>query len=100
MAIRPDSTSHVTVDVRNNAPTVSLRGAGEIQRRVWRAFVANPGAELTTADLARWCYPRWEGAPLRNQRLAIRRAAAKMATRVRRRSIGIVFRACGEPRDK
>lgn len=47
---------------------VDLRGRGGVQRRVWRAFVAHPGAELTTAELARWCYPRLTGEPLRKHR--------------------------------
>lgn len=76
--------------------SVSLRGAGRIQRRVWHAFMVHPDEELTTADLVAWAYPRWTGEPLRNQRLAIRRAAAKVAMRVRRdRPGGVVFRAFG-----
>jgi hypothetical protein len=43
-----------------------------------------PGAELTTADLARWCYPRSIGEPDWHQRRAIVRAAERVATRVRR----------------
>jgi len=72
---------------------VSLRGAGRVQRRVWRAFMTNPDREMTTADLVRWCYPRWDGKPLRKQRHAIRRAAARVATRVRVLPGGVVFRA-------
>lgn len=51
---------------------VDLRAAGRIQRRVWRAFMTNPDQELTTADLARWCYPRLEGEPARKHRCANR----------------------------
>jgi hypothetical protein len=75
---------------------VSLRGAGRIQRRVWRAFMALPAAEMTTAQLAAWCYPRLEGKPLKRHRTAIVRAALRVATRVRRdRPGGVVFRAFG-----
>jgi hypothetical protein len=79
----------------NDAPpaAVDLHGRGRVQRRVWRAFVAHPGAELTTAELARWCYPRFTGEPLRKHRWAIVRAAEKVATRVRRdRPGGVVFK--------
>jgi hypothetical protein len=73
---------------------VSLKGAGRLQRRVWRAFVANPDAELTTAELARWAYPRLTGRPLHKHRLAIVRAALRVAVRVRRdRPGGVIFRA-------
>ena len=73
---------------------VPLRGAGRVQRRVWRAFMSLPGAELTTADLTRWCYPRFEGQPMHKHRKAIVRAAQRVAVRVRRdRPGGVVFRA-------
>jgi hypothetical protein len=73
---------------------VDLRQAGRVQRRVWRAFMTNPAVELTTADLARWAYPRLNGEPLRKHRWAIVRAAQRVATRVRRdRPGGVVFRA-------
>ncbi len=76
---------------------VDLRQAGRVQRRVWRAFMTNPDVEMTTADLARWCYPRWDGEPLRKHRWAIVRAAQRVATRVRRdRPGGVVFRAKAE----
>lgn len=77
-------------------PAVSLRGVGRVQRRIWRAFMAMPERELTTAQLAAWCYPRLEGKPLKRHRTAIVRAAARMAERVRRdRPGGVVFRAFG-----
>jgi hypothetical protein len=73
---------------------VSLCGAGRVQRRIFRCFLTFPGLEMTTVDLARWCYPRLDGEPLRKHRHAIRRAALRMATRVRRdRPGGVVFRA-------
>lgn len=78
------------------APTVALRGAGRIQRRIWRCFMTHPENEFTTADLAAWCYPRWGGLPTRHQRRAIVRAALRVAERVRRdRPGGVVFRAFG-----
>jgi hypothetical protein len=36
--------------------------------------MTNPEIEMTTADLARWCYPRLEGEPARKHRWAIVRA--------------------------
>lgn len=75
---------------------VSLRGAGRIQRRIWRAFMVNPDREMTTADLARWAYPRLASKPLKRHRTAIVRAASRVAVRVRRdRPGGVVFRAFG-----
>jgi hypothetical protein len=56
-------------------------GFGPIQRKIRWAFIAKPGAELTTADLARWCYPTLQGEPRRNHRMAIRRAAERVAER-------------------
>jgi hypothetical protein len=71
---------------------VDLRAAGQIQRRIWRAFMTLPDQELTTADLARWAYPRLEGELLRKHRWAIVRAARRVAIRVRRdRPGGVVW---------
>ena len=39
-----------------------MPGLGKIQRRIKRAFLANPGARLTTGDLVRWSYPRLDRA--------------------------------------
>ena len=58
-----------------------MSGFGPIQRRVWRAFVAHPGAELTTGQLVRWCYPRLNGRTLNKHRFVIRRAAEAVAVR-------------------
>jgi hypothetical protein len=58
-----------------------MRRLGSIQRKITRAFIAKPGVELTTADLARWCYPSLTGEPRRNHRMAIRRAAEIVAER-------------------
>ena len=66
---------------------------GRIQRRIWRAFIANPGAELRTTELAAWAYPRLREKPQRKHLWAIRRAARKVAVRVRRDRLGVVFRA-------
>ena len=75
---------------------VSLHGAGRVQRRIWRAFMTHPDAELTTAALIAWEYPRWTGEPSHKQRIAIVRAAQRVAERVRRdRPGGVVFRALG-----
>jgi hypothetical protein len=75
---------------------VALHGAGRVQRRIWRAFMTFPDVEMTTADLVRWCYPRWDGEPGRHHRRAIVRAALRVATRVRRdRPGGVVFKAFG-----
>jgi hypothetical protein len=87
MAASTDGTDPTAVD---------LRAAGRVQRRIWRAFVANPDLELTTAQLASWAYPRLAGAPSRKHRWAIVRAAQRVAERVRRdRPGGVVFRAFG-----
>jgi hypothetical protein len=71
--------------------------AGKLQKRIRRAFIANPGAELTTGDLRHWCYPRLTGSK-RNQRFAIRLAAQAVAVPVRRGWKGsIVWRAKTSP---
>ena len=83
-------------DDGSNVPVVDLYGAGKVQRRVWRAFVASPDLELTTAELARWAYPKLAESPSRKHRWAIVRAAQRVAERVRRdRPGGVVFRALG-----
>jgi hypothetical protein len=77
-----------------NVPFVDLKAAGRVQRRVWRAFVANPDLEMTTAELARWAYPRLVEEPSRKHRWAIVRAAQRVARRIRRdRPGGVVFKA-------
>lgn len=54
------------------------------QRQIKRAFIAKPGARLTTMDLVRWCYPRL-AEPVRNKhRFAVRRAAERVAIKVGR----------------
>jgi len=55
-----------------------MSGLGSIQRRVWRAFIAQPGALLTTGDLVRWCYPRPNGRTLNKHRFVIRRVSTAM----------------------
>lgn len=71
-----------------------MKRLGPIQRRIWRAFIAKPDAELRTVDLVPWCYPRLVGKPQRKHRWAICRAAQSVAVRVRRdRPGGVVFRA-------
>ena len=63
---------------------IQMPGLGKIQRRIQRAFIANPGARLTTGDIIRWCYPRRRG-PIRWQHyLSARRAAEAVAVIVGR----------------
>lgn len=91
-----ETRARVAGDSGAGPTSVDLRGAGRIQRRVWRAFMTHPGREMTTAELAAWCYPRMTAKPLRKHRWAIVRAAARVAERVRRdRPGGVVFRAFG-----
>ena len=91
-----NSELHAPGDVGGPCAVVDLHGRGRLQRRIWRAFMANPDVEMTTADLARWCYPRLEGEPLRKHRWAIVRAASRVATRVRRdHPGGVVFQPFG-----
>lgn len=59
-----------------------MTALGKLQRRIWRAFVANPGGQLTTGELVRWCYPRMTGRALNKHRFATRRAADVVADRV------------------
>jgi hypothetical protein len=66
---------------------------GTIQRRIWRAFTAEPSAELSTADLVRVAFPRLRGFR-KSHWSSVRRAAEKVAVRVgRRRPGGIVWAA-------
>jgi len=58
-----------------------MNGPGPIQRRILRAFAANPGATLSTGDLILWCYPRRLGQK-HDHRLCIRRAAESVCDRV------------------
>lgn len=54
---------------------------GRVQRQVKRAFLAGNGRPMTTADLARWCYPRvkrYRDWHYRN----VRRAAEHWAERI------------------
>ena len=60
-----------TNDNGQTVTVVSLKGAGQIQRRVWRAFVTLSDAEPRTSDLAAWACPRWTGEPLHKQRIAM-----------------------------
>ena len=72
----------------------TLTGLGPIQKRIRRAFIANPDQELYTADLVPLCYPRHEGKPHRHHRRAIVRAAEAVAERVGRDwPGGVIFRA-------
>ena len=69
---------------------------GKIQRRLWRAFLARPGALLSTTELLPLTHPRFRGSFQNKHRLALRRAARAVAEPVGRAStIGrpIVWRA-------
>jgi hypothetical protein len=61
-----------------------MPGFGPTQRRVRRAFIANPGALLTTGYLIRWSYPRLTGKPPIMRYLSVRTAAEAIAVRVGR----------------
>ena len=73
---------------------------GKIQKRIKRAFIANPDRELTTAELVEWAYPRQHTAE-HWQRWNVKRAAAKVARLVRKGAGGrghcSVFVAPGRP---
>jgi len=76
-----------------------VNGLGPLQKRCRRAFIANPGSNLTTGFLVRWCYPRLVGKPENNHRRSVRRAAEAVAVRVGRahaRGRGIIWRARAE----
>ena len=71
-----------------------MSGLGPIQRRIGRAFTAEPGALLTTGDLVRWAFPRLNGRALNKHRFVIRRAAEAVAVRAGKGWRGsIVWRA-------
>ena len=57
---------------------------GNLQKRIRRAFVANPGARLTTVDLVRWAYPRLDSKVLHKHRYCVRLASEVVAVRVGR----------------
>jgi len=61
-----------------------MPGLGKIQRRIKQAFTANPGARLTTMDLARWSYPRLKDDPVHKNQFATRRAAEAVAVKIGR----------------
>jgi hypothetical protein len=61
-----------------------MPGLGKIQRRIKRAFIANPGKPLTTGDLARWCYPRWNEPVHSKSQMPVRRAAEAVAVKIGR----------------
>jgi hypothetical protein len=51
------------------------------------------GREMSTIDLAAWCYPRLQGKPQRGHRHAIRRAALRVAEPIRRDGRTVIWRA-------
>src|SRR5258705_8007869 len=80
-------------DNGSSPSSVSPRGLGRVQRRIWYAFLTYPDSELSTVQLAAWAYPRLEEGN-RNHWRAIRRAAERVATRVHRGRV-VVWRAFG-----
>ena len=61
-----------------------MPGLGKIQRRIKRAFVANPGALLTTGFLIDWSFPRRTEPIGFKHRVSLWRAAPAVADRVGR----------------
>jgi len=61
-----------------------MPGLGPTQRRVRRAFIANPDARLTTGDLIRWSYPRLTGKTPIRRYFSVSCAAAAVADKVGR----------------
>jgi hypothetical protein len=51
-----DRTAHFLAQSIHLASFSGARGAHQIGRGIWRAYVTHP--ELTTAELIRWAYPR------------------------------------------
>jgi hypothetical protein len=65
---------------------------GPVQRRISRAFIVDPDAELSTTELVRLAYPRLRADELkRSNWYSVRLAAAAVAVRVgRRRPYGTI----------
>jgi hypothetical protein len=73
---------------------VSILRLGPVQRRISRAFIANPGIELCTTDLVRLAFPRLSRDALRKAHWgSVRRAAAGVAVCIgqKRRSGGLIW---------
>jgi hypothetical protein len=72
-----------------------MQQLGKLQRRIWRAFIAEPLAEFCTLQLVRLAFPRLRAGELkRSHWYSVRRAAENVAVRAgRKRRGGIVWRA-------
>jgi len=70
--------------------TLLTEQLGAVQRRIRRAFLANPESRLRTIDLAAWCYPKARRVE-RKHRWAIVRAAKRVAVRLGRDKHGVIF---------
>jgi hypothetical protein len=70
---------------------------GKIERKIWRAFIAEPGSELSTIELVQLAFPRLPAGELkRSHWYSVRRAAESVAFRVgRKRPGGLVWAAVG-----
>ena len=77
---------------------MAIERLGTVQRRIWRAFIAEPSAELSTAELLEVAFPRLEASDLkRSHWYSVRRAAERVAIRGgRRRPGGLVWKAKAE----
>jgi hypothetical protein len=53
--------------------------SGRNKRRIRRAFLADPGALLTTGDPVRYCYPRFDSSSAKQGIACVRRAAERAA---------------------
>ena len=68
------------------------KGLGPIQRQIWRFFIGEPSAELSTADLMRLAYYRVSAGSLRHShRSSLLRAADSVAVRVGRKRHGLII---------
>ena len=86
------------MDGREQVRALRMPGLGKIQRRIVRAFIANPGARLTTMDLIVWSYPRWTDPVHSKSQMPVRRAAEAVANRVGRTYPGgFIWRAKQSP---
>jgi hypothetical protein len=63
---------------------LKIPGLGKIQRRIKRAFIAKPGARLTTMDLIVWSFPRRTEPIGFKHRVGVWRAAEAVAVKIGR----------------
>jgi hypothetical protein len=67
----------------DSGPVETPRRLGPVQRRIWRAFIANPDRDLSTDDLIRWAFPRHRGPIEHKHRVSVLRATYAVAEVVR-----------------